>query len=141
MSGVFQNFDPTPPSPPSECVLPPHQRRGGGEVNTRRAVRGGGGSIFWKRPDIGLASYSLIPLSTVTSREVNFRYPDRMLQTRFVHIAKNFLPSGAHFLLSFPRHRNFPAAYWKNIFAQVGSNFRPSDYQPDTLPMHHSYLD
>ncbi len=29
MSGVFQNIDPPPPSPPSECVLPPHQRRGG----------------------------------------------------------------------------------------------------------------
>ncbi len=28
MSGVFQNIDPPPPSPLSECVLPP---RGGGE--------------------------------------------------------------------------------------------------------------
>jgi hypothetical protein len=30
------NIDPPPPSPLSECVLPPH-----------RAVRGWGGSIFW----------------------------------------------------------------------------------------------
>jgi hypothetical protein len=30
VSGVFQNIDPLPPSPPSKCVLPPHQRRGGG---------------------------------------------------------------------------------------------------------------
>jgi hypothetical protein len=29
VSGVFQNIDP-PPSPPSECVLPPHQMRGVG---------------------------------------------------------------------------------------------------------------
>jgi hypothetical protein len=28
VSGVFQNLDPPPPSPPSECVLPPHQRGG-----------------------------------------------------------------------------------------------------------------
>jgi hypothetical protein len=27
-SRVFQNIDPPAPSPPSECVLPPHQRRG-----------------------------------------------------------------------------------------------------------------
>jgi len=27
--GVFQNIDPPPPSPPSVCVLPPHQRREG----------------------------------------------------------------------------------------------------------------
>ncbi len=57
VSGVFQNID---PSPPSECVLPPHQRRThspGGE--------GGGESIFWKTPDIGLASYSIISLRTV----------------------------------------------------------------------------
>ncbi len=46
------------PSPPSECVLPPHQWR---RVHIRRAVRGWG-SIFWKTPDIGFASYSLIPL-------------------------------------------------------------------------------
>jgi hypothetical protein len=35
VSGFFQNIDPPPPIPPSECV------RGGG-VHTRRAVRGWG---------------------------------------------------------------------------------------------------
>ncbi len=54
------NYWPPTPSPPSECVLPPHQRRGEG-VHTRRAVRGGW-SIFRKTPDIGLASNSIIPL-------------------------------------------------------------------------------
>ncbi len=54
VSGVFQNIDPPPPL--RECVLPPHQRRG---LHSRRAVRGWG-SIFWKTPDIGLASYSTI---------------------------------------------------------------------------------
>ncbi len=43
---------PPTPSPPSECVLPPHQSR---------AVRWWG-SIFWKTPDIGLASCIIIPL-------------------------------------------------------------------------------
>jgi hypothetical protein len=52
VSGVFQNIDPPPTSPPSECFLPAP----GGE--------GGGGSIFWKTPDIGLASYSIISLRT-----------------------------------------------------------------------------
>ena len=57
--GVFQNIDPPPPSPPSECVLPPHQRRG---VHTRRAVRGVGGQYFGRRERYGLASYSIISL-------------------------------------------------------------------------------
>jgi hypothetical protein len=59
VSSVFQNIDPPPTSPPSECVLTPHQRR---RVHTRQAVRGVGGSIFWKTPDNGLASYSIISL-------------------------------------------------------------------------------
>ncbi len=29
VSGVFRTIDTPPPSPPNECVLPPHQRRGG----------------------------------------------------------------------------------------------------------------
>jgi hypothetical protein len=48
MSGVFQNIDPPPPSPPLV--------RG---EDTLAGWRGGGGSIFWKTPDIGLASYSI----------------------------------------------------------------------------------
>jgi hypothetical protein len=44
---VFQNIDPPPLSPPSECVLPPHQRRG---VHTRRrAVKGVGCQYFGRR--------------------------------------------------------------------------------------------
>ncbi len=38
VSGVFQNIDSTP-SPPSECVLPPHQRRG---VHTTHSPGGEG---------------------------------------------------------------------------------------------------
>jgi hypothetical protein len=59
LSGVFQNIDPSGPTPfpPSECVLPPHQRRTHSPGGER-----GGGSIFWKKPDIGLASYSIIAL-------------------------------------------------------------------------------
>jgi hypothetical protein len=41
---------PPPPFPSSQCVLP------------RTGRRGGGGSIFWKVPAIGLASYSIISL-------------------------------------------------------------------------------
>ncbi len=56
MSGVFRTIGPPTPSPPSECVLPTHHKAhspGGA---------GGGWSIFRKTPDIGLASYSIIPL-------------------------------------------------------------------------------
>jgi hypothetical protein len=54
VSGVFRTIDP-PPSPPSECVLPSHQRRG---VHTRRAVRGWGVSISEDaRYLIGLLQY------------------------------------------------------------------------------------
>ncbi len=54
------NYWPPTPSPPSECVLPSHQRRWGRYTLAGRW--GGGGLIFWKTPDIGLASYSIIPL-------------------------------------------------------------------------------
>ncbi len=69
-SGVFQNIDPPPPSPPSECVLPPHQRRG---VHTRRAVGGWGGGVNIledARHWIGLLRYNLStppPLSSHSS--------------------------------------------------------------------------
>jgi hypothetical protein len=48
---------PPTPSPPSECVLPPHQRRG---VPTRRAVRGweGGQYLEDARHWIGLLQYN-----------------------------------------------------------------------------------
>jgi hypothetical protein len=50
---------PPTPSPPSECVLPPHQ--GGGYTLAVRC-KGGGKSIFLKTPEIGLASYKVISL-------------------------------------------------------------------------------
>ncbi len=44
VSGVFRTIDPPTTSPPSECVLPPHQ--GGGYIlYTRRVVRGWGVNI------------------------------------------------------------------------------------------------
>ncbi len=52
-------WPPTPraPSPPSECVLPPHQRWG---AHTRRAVRGWRGNILEDaRHRIGLLQYNL----------------------------------------------------------------------------------
>jgi hypothetical protein len=100
MSLVFQNIDPPPPSPPSECVLPPsphppnpqgvtHLPRtmlGGGEggrrrVHTRWAERGVGGSIFWKTRDIGLPSYSnnLSTVSKLDRRHPGLRKIDNLL--------------------------------------------------------------
>ncbi len=61
VSGVFQNIDPPTLLQPGSVSSPPHQRRGGG-VHTRRALRRWGVTIFWKTPDIGLASNSIIPL-------------------------------------------------------------------------------
>ncbi len=46
---------PHPPSPPSECVLPPVPKAGG---THSPGGEGHGGSIFWKTPGIGLASYN-----------------------------------------------------------------------------------
>ncbi len=69
VSGVFQNIDPPPPSQPSECVLPPHQRWGG--VHTRRVVRGwGGGFNFLEDAThwIGLLQYN--PSTPLVFREV-----------------------------------------------------------------------
>jgi hypothetical protein len=57
VSGVFQNIDPPPPLHPASVSSP--RTKG-----TRRAVRGWG-SIFSKTPDIGLVSYSIIPLRLV----------------------------------------------------------------------------
>ncbi len=60
VSGVFRTIDPPPPLHPASVSSP---RPKGVGVHTRRAVRGwGGGSIFRKTPDIGLASYIIIPL-------------------------------------------------------------------------------
>ncbi len=56
MSRVFHNIDPSPPSPPGECVLPPPPTKAGGTHSP--GEEGGGGSIFWKTRDIGLPSYS-----------------------------------------------------------------------------------
>jgi hypothetical protein len=53
--GVFRTIDPPPPLHPASVS----SLRTKGAVHTRRAV---GGSIIRKTPDIGLASYSIIPL-------------------------------------------------------------------------------
>ncbi len=67
MSGVFQNIDPPPPSPPGECVCTPPLVRG---EDTLAGWRGGGGSIFWKTPDTALYStyvrWNLFLLYSVT---------------------------------------------------------------------------
>ncbi len=55
---------PPPPSPPSECVLLPHQRRG---VHTRRAVRGFN-ILEDARHRIGLLQYNLSTCSKGLSR-------------------------------------------------------------------------
>jgi hypothetical protein len=52
MSNVFQNIDPPPPHRPASVYLPPLVRG----VDTLAGWRGGGGSIFWKTPDIALYS-------------------------------------------------------------------------------------
>jgi hypothetical protein len=59
MSGVLQNIDHPPPSPPGKCEPPALVARGrihslGGE--------GDGGSIFWKTPDTALYSTNVSTL-------------------------------------------------------------------------------
>ncbi len=50
-----------PPTPLPLASVSSPRIKGGSTVHTRRAA-GGGGSIFWKTPDIGSASYSIISL-------------------------------------------------------------------------------
>jgi hypothetical protein len=47
VSDVFQNIDPPPPSPASECVLPPH--RTGHRTRTAPGGEGVGGQYFGRR--------------------------------------------------------------------------------------------
>jgi hypothetical protein len=62
VSGIFRTIDPHPLSLYRVCP-PPAPKAGGGGVHTRRGVCGwGGGSIVRKTPDIGLASFRIIPL-------------------------------------------------------------------------------
>jgi hypothetical protein len=53
------NIDSPPPLHPASMSSP--RTKGGGRTYSPGG-EGVGGSIFWKTPDIGLASYSLIPL-------------------------------------------------------------------------------
>jgi hypothetical protein len=53
VSDVFQNIDPPPPSLHLASVSSPRTKGGG---THSPGGEGGGGSIFWKTPDIGLAS-------------------------------------------------------------------------------------
>jgi hypothetical protein len=55
LSVVFQNIDPPPPSPPSECVFPPHHRP---RTHSPGGEGMGGQYTYWKTPAIGLASYN-----------------------------------------------------------------------------------
>jgi hypothetical protein len=71
VSGVFRTIDPHPPSPSSECVLPP---RAGG-AHTGRAVRGLGGVNISEDARLGLASYSIISLRCRSSRIYSFLLP------------------------------------------------------------------
>jgi hypothetical protein len=61
VSGVFRTIDPHPLS--TQRVCPPPAPKAVG-VHTRRAMRVAG-SIFRKTADIGLASYSIIPLRSL----------------------------------------------------------------------------
>ncbi len=61
VSGVFRTIDPPPLLHPAS-VSSPRTKGGGYTLAGRGGDGGGGGSIFRKTPDIGLASYSIIPL-------------------------------------------------------------------------------
>jgi hypothetical protein len=79
-SSVFRTIDPQPPPHPASVSSPCTKGVG---VHTRRAVRGWG-SIFRKTPDIGLASYSIIPLrvSTCHVMSCDRTYPNLLTDDR-----------------------------------------------------------
>ncbi len=58
--GVFQNIDPPPTPLSTHRVCPPPAPKAGGTHSP--GGEGGGGSIFWKTPAMGLASYTIISL-------------------------------------------------------------------------------
>jgi hypothetical protein len=62
----LQNIDPSPSFYPASLSSP---RTKGGGYTLAWWLGVGGGSIFWKTPDIGLASYSIIPLRADISRD------------------------------------------------------------------------
>ncbi len=66
VSGVFLTIDPPPPLHPAS-VSSPRTKGGGGGTHSPGGVGGGGGgvNINGKTLDIGLASYSIIPLRFV----------------------------------------------------------------------------
>ncbi len=76
---VFQNMEPHPPLRPASVSFP---RNKGGE--------GGGGSIFWKTRDIGLAFYSN-NLSTTTYQQNLEMQPINHRKWR-IHLKKNAAP-------------------------------------------------
>ncbi len=93
MSRVFQNIDAPPLSPPSECVLPPHQRRGRGTLSPDG--EGDGGSKFLKdeRHRIGLLQYNLstgytILVSTMCVYEYTIIHSQKV--TSLMEAVKNF---------------------------------------------------
>ncbi len=71
-SRVFQNIDPHTPLRSASVSFP---RNKGGGVHTTHSPggEGGGGSIFWKMRDTGLASYSA-NLSTVLVHAENYSF-------------------------------------------------------------------
>ena len=80
MSGIFQNIDPPPLSTQRLCP-PPHQT---GYILVGQW--GGGGSIFWKTPDIGLASYSLIPLRCKQKPAQELHFDNRFLKRKTIRL-------------------------------------------------------
>ncbi len=57
-----------PPQPLSTQWVCHPRTKGGGGGRVLAGRWGGGGLIFWKTPDIGLASYSIIPLRDLVSK-------------------------------------------------------------------------
>ncbi len=96
VSGVFQSIDPPYPLSTQRVCPPPHSP-------------GGEGSIFWKTPDIGLASYSLSPL-------------------RFVPIRHKFQPGGWGIVHPFNN-----LSYLLGPFRVLRPNLRPVN--PNLSPM------
>jgi hypothetical protein len=56
---------------------------------------------------------------TVTSQDINFCYPDWMAQTKFVPVAKKYMPCGPGFFAEFSVQPEFYGSELKNICAQV----------------------
>ncbi len=79
-------WPPHPPLHPASVSSP--RTKGGGYATHSPGGEGGGGSIFWKTSDIGLASYSMISVRLFPLTNLLHRHQSQMSSSKKIYPAK-----------------------------------------------------